>query len=280
MAANVVDQVRRINQLCDGMLASHTELLARKNIRAKRELIQIIKVDLDKLAHAMLEVKERRPEAVLSDFLGESLAAHPGILGRLAEDRIYHVGFEVHEPMDLVLFGIDHWIHQAKLALGVEMRVKSFMRFPASAAFQQRVAAYTEIMRIWLEVNERTLMLELFDIHRPVDDKITAGLVEITHRNFDGLFLDPVPGHERRMARLFGADAIWHYALHVKTPADVLDLQSEFEALAGSNTEYFLPYTAPVHNQHDHSFHTKIVRRANAAGRRMELEFVTEYHPA
>ena len=278
MATGLVDQVRKINQLCDGMLASHTELLGRKNILAKRELIQVIKVDLDKLAHALLEVKERAPEEVLADFFGEAFG-HSAIHGRLAEQRIYHVGFEVHEPLDLVLFGIDHWIQQAKLALGVEMRVHKFLRFPASPAFQKRVDAYTEIMRIWLEVNDRTLMLELFDIHRPVNSEITAGLVEITHRNFDGLFLDPVPGHEQRMARLFGADAIWHYALHVKSPADVLDLQSEFEAMAAQNSDYFLPYTAPVHNQHDRSFHTKIVHRADPSGRRMELEFVTEYHP-
>ncbi len=277
MATAFIDQVKRVNQLCDSLLASHAELLERKNIRAKRELIQVIKVDLDKLAHALLEVKERTPAPVVAEFFDPSFSGQDAICARLADERIYHVGFEIHEPLDLVLFGIDHWIQQAKAALGVAMRVKDFLRFPASPAFQKRVGGYTEIMRIWLEVDERTLMLELFDIHRPVNAEITAGLVEITHRNFDGLFLDPVPGHGARMERLFGADGIWHYALHVKSPADVLELQAQFEGLAAVDDSYFLPYAAPVHNPHDRSYHTKFVRRACESAPRMELEFVTEY---
>src|SRR5690242_20270924 len=149
MPGELFDYVREVNQLCDSLLTTHTELLGQKNIRRKRELIQVIKVDLDKLAHALLEVKENQPASVLADFFGEALPDTSAIAGRLAEARIYHVGFEIHEPLDLVLYGIEHWIEEARHALGAQMRVRDCLRFPASPAFQKRVGAYTEIMRIW-----------------------------------------------------------------------------------------------------------------------------------
>ena len=34
MVTGFIDQVKRVNQLCDSLLASHAELLERKNIRA------------------------------------------------------------------------------------------------------------------------------------------------------------------------------------------------------------------------------------------------------
>jgi hypothetical protein len=277
VAAELFDYVREVNRLCDGLLTTHTELLDRKNIRRKRELIQVIKVDLDKLAHALLEVKENSPAPVLEEFFGGSPVDRSGICARLAEDRIYHVGFEIHEPLDLVLYGIEHWIREATHALGASMRVRDFLRFPASPAFQKRVGAYTEIMRIWLDVNDRTLMLELFDMHRPVDAGLASGALPVKHRNFQGLFSDPVAGHAERMARLFGDDEIWHYALHVRHPADVTELHAELQVLAAEDAGYFLPYSAPVHNPHDGSFHIKVVHRAGGAAGRMELEFVTHF---
>ena len=278
MAAELFDYVREVNRLCDGLLVTHTALLGQKNIRRKRELIQVIKVDLDKLAHALLEVKENHPQRVLEEFFAATPVNVSAISAMLAEARIYHVGFEVHEPLDLVLYGIDHWIQEARHSLGAEMRVKDFLRFPASPAFQNRVGAHTEIMRIWLEVNDRTLMLELFDIHRPVETELAAGAVPVKHRNFQGLFSDPLPGHADRMARLFGDDEIWHYALHVRCPDEVSELHAELQALAAHDRSYFLPYAAPVHNPHDGSLHTKVVHRAGSrSGARMELEFVTSF---
>ena len=281
MAAELFDYVREVNRLCDDLLATHTALLGRKNIRRKRELIQVIKVDLDKLAHALLEVKENHPQRVLEEFFASTPVSVSAISAMLAEARIYHVGFEVHEPLDLVLYGIEHWIQEARHSLGANMRVKDYLRFPASPAFQNRVGAHTEIMRIWLEVNDRTLMLELFDIHRPVDTELASGALPVKHRNFQGLFSDPVPGHADRMARLFGEDEIWHYALHVHRPAEVSELHSELQALAAHNRSYFLPYAAPVHNPHDGSFHTKVIHRVGSrGGARMELEFVTRFDAA
>ncbi len=275
MTASALSYVQDLNRLSDDLLRSHRDLLGRKNIRNKGQLLQLIKIDLDKLTHALVEVKENRAPAVLKTFFEQSSVNGTDIHGHLADQRIYHVGFEIHEPIDLVLYGINHWIEQSRRSLGVAMRVRDRLRFPASAAFQQRVGAYTEILRIWLEADDTVLMLELFDIHRPADSVLRDAPRPI-HRNFHGLFRDPETEHGRRLNRLFETDPIWHYALYVKGPADVLELHSQLQALAASNSNYVLPYGAPVYNRHDLSFHTKIVKPANEMATRLELEFVTQ----
>jgi hypothetical protein len=278
MGTKIIDYIKALNELSEELLRSHAHLLAGKNIRRKRELIQLIKLDLDKLTHALLEVRENSAFSVLGDFFENSTVDAGNVHGKLAEPYIYHVGFEIHEPLDLVLYGINHWIERSKYVLGADMRVSGFTRFPASQQFQRRVGAYTEIMRIWLQVNERTLMLELFDIQRPADAMLAAA-PKLTHRNFNGLFRpeDSTPTHKESLGRLFAGDEIWHYALFVKQPSDVVSLHAELEALAAGNSEYALPYAAPVHNQNDDSFHTKVIHNVQPDGPRLELEFVTQY---
>ncbi len=276
---NVLDYVREINELSASLLHSHREILARKDISRKLHLIQAIKLDLDKIAHALVEVKENSARAVLHDFFGGSRLNPTEICQRLANQHIYHLGFEIFEPMELVLYGIRHWIEKSRQALGVNMQIKECLRFPASPMFQERVGAYTEIMRIWLHVNDRLLMLELFDIHRPANTVIEAA-PRLTHRNFHGLFRQDGTAldHEQRLASLFSDDEIWHHAFYVSTPRDVTNLHAELQALTAKNPKYSMPYNAPVHNRHDGSFHTKIVMRPPGESRR-ELEFVTEYQP-
>ena len=278
MAAPALDYVRYLNRLSEDLLHSHSELLGRKNIRRKHQLIRAIKLDLDKLTHALVEAKHNRAQPVLQAFFPEAPVNQAAICARLADQRIYHVGFEIHEPIALVLYGIRHWIDQSKRTLDVHMEVREFLSFPASEAFQKRVGAYADIMRIWIEVRDRVLMLELFDIHRPADS-VLAAAPRLTHRNFHPLFREneAAAGHPRSLARLFADDAIWHYAFYVKSAADVAELHAELQAVAERDSRYFLPYAAPVHNLHDGSFHTKIVQRGDAEGGRMELEFVTQY---
>ena len=52
-------------------------------------------------------------------------------------------------------------------------------------------------------------------------------------------------------------------------------VRHELQILAERDSTYFLPYTAPVHNPHDGSFHTKVVHRSDVE--RRELEFVTHF---
>lgn len=277
MPTTTLDYVREVNQFSEELLRGHGELLARKNIVRKPELLKLIKLDLDKLMHALVEVKDTRASSVLRNFFDDSALAEFAC-ARLAEDYVYHVGFEVHEPLGLVLYGIVHWIEQSNDALDADMHIVDFLTFPASPAFQKRVGAYAEIMRIWLQVDARVLMLELFDIYRPVDS-VLAAAPKPTHRNFHGLFRsaeDALEGHDERMAKLFGNDGIWHYALHVRRPSDVDALHDQLEELAAAQPCYFLPYKAPVYNQHDGSYHTKVVRHGGAERGRLELEFVTQ----
>lgn len=276
MALQTFDCIGSANSLCEELFRSHRELLRNKNINSKRQLIQAIKLDLDKLTHALFEVRETSASSVLSEFFqGTTLSTGP-IAERLAAEHLYHVGFEIHEPLDLVLYGINHWIENSKKTLGVQMRVGNYLRFPASAAFQCRVGAYTEIMRIWLEVNDRELMLELFDIQRPSCDSM-AGAPKLAHRSFQGLFQQDsrVNGHDKRVVDLFASDEIWHYALYVRDAQDVVYLHSHWQELASRHSCFHVPYAAPVHNPHDRSFHTKVIRGAKLGGSRKELEFVT-----
>jgi hypothetical protein len=276
MTATAFDQVKELNKLSEDLLRSHSEPLERKNIRRRQQLVRAIKLDLDKLTHALLEVKENRAESLLRKLLGESAVNQDDVVARLAGQHIYHVGFEIHEPLSLVLYGINHWIQRSNQALGTGMFIRNYLRFPASPAFQKRVGAYAEIMRIWLQVNERVLMLELFDIHRPADSVLESA-PKLTHRNFHGLFeCHDVDDHDNRMTHLFKGDQIWHYALYVQRPSDVSDLHNELQSLTARSSKYFMPYAAPVYNQHDNSFHTKIVMDGGSPGDRLELEFVTD----
>lgn len=269
-----------VAQLSDELLSSHGDLLGSKNIRNKRQLIQAIKLDFAKLAHALYEVKGTGAPAVLENIFGGSALAPETVAGYLADHEIYHVGFEILEPMSLVLDGIHHWIEHSRQALEAEIKVLTFLRFPASEAFRKRVNAEAEIMRIWLQVNGRTLMLELFDIHRPADSILDAA-PPLTHRNLHGLVEEDeeaAGGHPERLARLFSNDEIWHYALYAKRPADVIDLHEKFQALAALDSKFALAYQAPVHNPYDDSFHTKIIQRSNLGSKRIELEIVTKYN--
>ena len=279
MALQTFDYILSVNSLCENLFHSHRELLQYKSIGSKRDLIQAIKLDLDKLTHALLEVRETSAISVLTQFFDGTELGAEKIAERLAADRIYHVGFEIHEPLDLILYGINHWIENSRQTLGVEMRIRDYLRFPASAAFQCRVGAYTEIMRIWLDVDGRELMLELFDIQRPCGDSI-ADAPKLVHRNFNGLFHldDFLNGHDKRVSDLFASDEIWHYAFSVNNPRDVLELHAEWQELAARHSDFFVPYAEPVDNPHDRSFHTKVIRRSGRAETRKELEFVTHFN--
>lgn len=264
--------IKTLHQSYEALLHAHRDSLARKNVWTKQRLLEIIKLDLDKLTHALLEVKARQASVVLHTFFAGQNPLLPPMTGCLQEDAIDHLGFEIHEPLDLVLQGMDHWIAKTRCALRCELQIRKVVRFPASAAFQQRVGATTEIMRIWIQVEGRTLMLELFDIQRPVDGFLADGAPRLTHRNFDCLVTRREIAAEdtRRAARLFSRDAIWHYAFLVRSTDDVMQLHTDLQALAARDITYLLPYATPVQNRGDGSFHTKIINRQLA----QELEFV------
>ena len=259
---------------CEQMLHTWREPLAVKNIHTQHDLLEIIKVDFEKIIHALLEAYSRPVQQIAADFF----AGQPDILEEMlpiVEGKYpYHLGFEVHEPLDLVVLGFEAWFAKARQSLGINIQVSKMLRFPASQAFQSRVGAYTEIMRIWIQMNQRKIMLELFDIHHPLRFSLPATHRVTNHRVLNGLNLQRgfLPGHHHTMRQLFHDDPIWHYAIYVDSPEQVRALHKRFQELAAQHSQYRQACQNPIENLHDGSFHTKITYQTS----RLELEFVTQ----
>ncbi len=254
------------------LLKSHREVLQQKNSYDPTSLLELIKIDTEKVLLALTEVKGRRVAALLQTFF----AGHDEVLALLYSvvnlERLFHVGFEIYEPMDLVVAGFEHWSRRFGRLLDSEIEIVRSLRFPASTAFQKRVQASAEIMRIWLWVGGQEWMLELFDIHRPaahIPAKAGGQFSVIDLRNRLAA-PDLPPDHDLVLQRHFGNDFIWHYAIAVPEMASVELLHSAFERFVGWNRGFELAYPACVYNQHDGSYHTKLIHPL----KHLELEFV------
>ncbi|MFM7199346.1 MAG: hypothetical protein ACKO6N_01030 [Myxococcota bacterium] len=267
-------RVRDVQRRLADLLHLHREALGRKSVWTEQRLMQIIKLDLSKLTHALMEVKTLQAETLLHTFFVDHSMVVQAILSQLVGRHIYHLGFEVHEPLDLLLYGIHQWISRTRRSLGGELTVHRVLRYPASMAFQERVGAYAEIMRVWIRASSQLLMLELFDIHRPIENHFIEGMPNLTHRNFDHLLAvtaDQGAGLERSVMG-FSPDEIWHYALNVRTADNVAELHRLFQALTASDSNFVQPYSSPIVNEHDQSIHTKLI--CLRAG--LELEVVSQ----
>jgi len=254
------------------LLKSHQELLQKKNSYDPTSLLELIKIDTEKVLLALAEVKGRQVPGLLQTFF----AGHDELLALLYSvvdvEKLFHVGFEIYEPMDLVVAGFEHWSRRFERLLETEIQVVRSLRFPASAAFQKRVKASAEIMRIWMRVGGEELMLELFDIHRPaphVPPK-TAGPFSIPDLRHRLVAPGLSPDHDQVLQHHFGNDFIWHYAISVQEMQSVEQLHGAFERLVGWNRGFQLAYPACVYNQHDGSYHTKLIHPL----KHLELEFV------
>ena len=143
--------------------------LGDKNVLTKQDLAAIIKIDNEKICFALIELMTRNVADILQEFFGEDSEVVPLISASSKDAELCHVGFEIYEPLDLVLQGFSQTFDKLNRNSGSRFAVRKILRFPASQAFQNRVNAFTEILRIWVEMDGRQFMLELFDIHRPVD---------------------------------------------------------------------------------------------------------------
>ncbi|MBF0119798.1 MAG: hypothetical protein HQK79_13265 [Desulfobacterales bacterium] len=241
------------------LLAIYNEPLAKKNIKTNEELLKVIRIDFEKMIYALLEIKNKKAFQVISDIFNEDKNKIIEIITGLEGKGIYHLGFEVNQPMDLILYSFNYWINKFNLyfnSAGNEIKIVKLFRFPASQAFQKRVNAYVEIMRIWIEIDKHEEMLELFDIYHPVAITMN-GKKSMDRPNIN---------------RLLAGDNIWHYAIYVDNPDKVKKLHSYFKILSVQNTIYGLPFQEIVNNTHDGSLYTKIINKE----KKMELEFVTE----
>jgi hypothetical protein len=269
-----LDPIRRANAACLGYIDAYQPALHAKRILSKSGLVQTIKFDLDKLTRALQEVGARPADNLAREFFAEAPELLPEILSLLRHNRIYHLGFEIHEPMEIMRVGLRHWVKRTRADWGMDMEIREMRCFRASQALQQRLGAPVEIMRLRLQVGERPLMLELFDVQGPVDVALLAQANRMRRMRLHGLF---TPGAsqaalELPLSQIFAGDRLWHYALHVEAPADIHRMHRCLQDLAARNAHYRRPYPIPVENRHEGSLHTKIINQA----RRLELEFVTE----
>jgi len=253
--------------MIDNLLHQHQKPLRVKNILDKQNLLKIIRVDYEKIVYALLELRNKPAFYVISDFFQKNdKHVVSKVMDKLKDEHLSHIGFEILEPLNLSEYGFEHGFNRFNEELGTEMRVTQVQRFPASQAFQDRVDAFTEIMRIWIQLDHREVMLELFDIHKPVNEYF------LTHHTATGHTIDGenhIFPHAHTM--YFAKDDIWHYALDTETADDVLALHDYFKYLASHDDNYKLPFKDIVNNKNDGSFYTKIINKQ----RRIEIEFVT-----
>lgn len=259
--------------MVETLLRSYQKPLGDKDVLSEQDLVKIIKIDCEKIYSALTELSKKNVAQILQEFFGEESELVPDILAYSKREELCHIGFEIYEPLDMALEGFRHTFDRLNASVGTRFAISKLLRFPASAFFQSRVNAYTEIMRIWVELNGREFMLELFDIHRPVD----IFSVERKHR-FNQLLADSTSkagegshAGSNSWRDVFSRDKIWHYAIDVRSSEDVLQLHEDFKKFAVDHNTYILPFENIVHNPNDGSFYSKIINKDLG----VELEFVT-----
>jgi hypothetical protein len=265
------------------LFAPDHPVLAKKNIATRHALIQVLQHDWEKFAHALLAVQHQRADRLLQGFFDDCPEMAVYAIAATRENRLYHLGFEIAQPLDLVENSTPYWLEALNQnglqGAGELLRISKVQRFPASSALQARVQAYTEIMRIWFQAGAQELMLELFDIHRPIDalwrhlaesEEASPPAKRDAQTPWACAML--APHQDRRLARFFQSDPIWHYALYVDSPSKVVELHADFRTLTERVPTYKLAFAEPVRNNFDGSFYTKLLNPAQGA----EIEFVTQ----
>lgn len=268
MVTEVTEPLKYAYGVLKQLSTTYAEALGAKHIFTQSALLKLMKIDFDKTIHALIEVRHHSVSKMLHEFFGDQPTVIASLMPWCSSDRLAHIGFEVYEPLDIVLYGFEHWIEKSAHLLDLDIRIEHYLRFPASQQFQQRVGATTEIMRLVLRVEQHDLMLELFDIHRPPQ----APTVTTNTRDIAALAAHTTY-HRDVIRQLFATDTIWHYAIEVQSPDTVVAVHHLLTDLAASHHNYQLAYSAPVTNTSDGSFHTKIGNRSHAT----ELEFVAKY---
>ena len=257
------------------MLKRHRYALEKKGIASPSSLLYAIRFDVVKACFVLGEIYSRQPDEVVREFFTDQPGIVPEILPKLDHPHLHHLGFEVHEPHDIVLPGFYHWTQQFSHWFDIPIRINGTLRFPASTNFQERVGAYTEMMQIWVEVNGRELLIEMFDIYRPREtSRVAKRWSGVGHRQ--KLLQNDAPFQQAGvLSSLLKGDKIRHYGLHVSGPTGIEALNDTLTSFIADKRHYELSYEKPVLNPRDTSLHIKIINRA----RGLEIEFLTQNLP-
>ena len=188
---------------------------------------------------------------LLQDFFADRTDVPDVVLLVADEDLVNHIGFQVREPLDVFLEGLAHW------AARLDLDVVGTKRFTASEAFRERVGAFAEMAQIWLRLDDATVELELFDIHRP--NPVRGGRHESTTPDV--------------LRSLLADDDIWHYGVRISDEAAVEGLHERFRLLTRDDARFRLRTEQTVANPWHGSVHTKLINLELET----EVEFLT-YH--
>lgn len=238
----------RDERILEALLTAYQIPLQQKHIFDTNALAQLIQIDVEKISLALAELHTQTVPNLLTEFLQSTPEYTDEVLSKLSSGRVYHVGLESNLPLELALYLFKYPLAHFNPDLAQAFEISRSLIFPASHAFQQRVQAYTEIMRIWLHHDNYKPMLELFDIHRPIDLKRLKSQ------------------HQHNIK-----DNIWHYAVYTTQEQVVEDLHHYFSELSRRCPQYQMPFTRVIRNQNDRSVLTKIINTAQ----HLEIEFVT-----
>lgn len=255
-------EIAHINALITELMQKHRAALAIKHINDERTFRKILCRDYEKILHALVELKTVQLPHLLTDtFFSHTPTVAEDILSKVINSKLNHIGFEIIEPIDLVLHGIVYWVEHLNKNLDLSIEVKKYLRFPASQNFQRRVNAATEILCIWLQVEDQVLMLEFFDIARSHEHLPADKNGVFYHMTPEKLLLDnhPAENHKHAMQALFGNDSIWHYSVGLATREHVDSLHEQLGLLAQHHAQYQMAYSVPIENKNDGTYHTKII---------------------
>ncbi len=212
----------------------------------------------------MSEIRHHDVKQALTRFFGEHFQQLPPFISGKERLRLNHMGLEIYTPLDLWLTLTEVWVSQLAQDMNLAVSLERTTRFPSSHALQTRVGAFVEIMCTWMKVQDSELVIELFDIQRPLRVDLNQ-TIESGWLKGDGNPADPW------VSDSFTKDPIWHYAIDVQDQNEVEMIHDAFVKLALNHHDYRLAYLKPVYNRYDSSYHTKIIHQALA----MELEFAT-----
>jgi hypothetical protein len=234
----------------------HPYVLTRKGILGADLLDDAIVIDMASSAVSIAELRSRTVGAVVSHLeLGTTAQEVVGEF--LIDDRLDHLGFRIHAPMDVYLEALP------LLAADLGWVLEGTKRFAPSAWFQDRVGASAEMAQVWLGTDDAVFQLELFDIHMPVggDRSVNSAaarhvLADPSRRPPDALSWPP-----------FGSDDIWHYGVLVASIADVAVIH---DALMEDSSDLAFRNDEVVANLWHGSHHTKVAGGSPA----IEIEFL------
>jgi len=183
------------------------------------------------------------------------------VLAVADETAVNHLGFLIHEPLDVWLEGLALW------APRLDWDVIGVKRFTASEAFRTSIGSFVEMAQVWVRRNDVVVELELFDIHRP---NPTIPTLDGVARN-DGVRNALSLASPERLRPALSNDDIWHYGVRIADEAAVERLHGRFGALVDRDDRFRLRSERTVANPWHGSVQTKLTNLDTDT----EVEFLT-----